>query len=110
MKKPKVFENQIDKKINNNKEVFDSTKEVLEIINSNNGNRNISNTKENENISVLDKITQLLNTSGYIFNVDVLIKTKDNEYNTHIASVINNHIITLDNDIINIDDVIDIKY
>lgn len=111
VKKPKIFENNIDKKINNNKEVFDSTKEVLEIINSKNEkmlNNNLDN--RNNDISIVDKITQLLNTNGYIFNIDVLIKTKDNEYNTHIASVINNHIITLDNDIINIDDVIDIKF
>ena len=66
--------------------------------------------KDNNDISVVDKITRLLNRNGYIFNVKVLIKTKDTEYNTHIASVINNHIITLDNDIINIDDVIDIVY
>lgn len=107
-KKPKVFENQIDKKINNNKVVFDSTKEVLEIINSNK-EKKIKN-EDNRNIPIVDKITKLLNTNGYIFNIDVLIKTKDNEYNTHIASVINNHIITLDNDIINIDDVIDIIF
>ena len=107
-KKPKVFENQIDKRINNNKEVFDSSKEEIEIIDKKEEkklNKNI-----NDNRDVVDKITELLNTNGYVFNINVLIKTKDNEYNTHIASVINNHIITLDNDIINLDDVIDIKY
>lgn len=105
-KKPKIFENQIDKKINNNKEVFDSTKEVLDIINFKDDD-NLEYGSEN---SIIDKITKLLNTNGYIFNIDVLIKTRSKEYQTHIASVINNHIITLDNDIINIDDVIDIEY
>lgn len=108
-KKPKIFENQIDKKINNNKEVFDSTKEILEIINSDRKSIN-GGIINNNDISVLDKITQLINTNGYIFNIGVLIKTKDNQYNTHIASVINNHIITLDNDIINIEDIIDIEF
>ena len=108
-KKPKIFENQIDKKINNNKEVFDSTREILEIINSDRKSIN-GGIINNNDISVLDKITQLINTNGYIFNIGVLIKTKDNQYNTHIASVINNHIITLDNDIINIEDIIDIEF
>lgn len=110
-KKPKIFENKIDKKISNNKEVFDSSKDDIEIINQESnlkGNSRSNNYDKDTNI--IDKITRLLNTNGYIFNVNVLIKTKDGEYNTHIASVINNHIITLDNDIINLDDVIDIKY
>mgnify|MGYP003308967565 CR=1 FL=1 len=104
VKKPKIFENKIDKDIRNNKSVFDSSKEEVRII------KKEELIKDNNDISVVDKITRLLNRNGYIFNVKVLIKTKDTEYNTHIASVINNHIITLDNDIINIDDVIDIVY
>ena len=104
VKKPKIFENKIDKDIRNNKSVFDSSKEEVRII------KKEELLKDNNDISVVDKITRLLNRNGYIFNVKVLIKTKDTEYNTHIASVINNHIITLDNDIINIDDVIDIVY
>ena len=110
VKKPKVFENQIDKNIRNNKEVFDSSKDEIEIIDTIT-EKNSNNVNEvNNNLSIVDKITQLLNRNGYIFNVKVSIKTKDSEYNTHIASVINNHIITLDNDIINIDDIIDINY
>lgn len=104
-KKPKVFENEIDKSIRNNKEVFDSTKEEMEFIPE---KEEIGSSESNG--SVVDKITRLLNRNGYIFNVDVLIITRDGQFKTHIASVINNHIITLDNDIINIDDVIDIKY
>lgn len=107
VKKPKVFENEINHKINNNKEVFDSSKEDDELIDS---NIELINNDVNQNNSVIDKITNLLNTNGYVFNINVLIKTKDREYDTHIASVINNHIITLDNDIINLDDVIDINY
>ena len=107
-KKPKVFENQIDKNIKNNKVVFDSSKEDENII-LEKDSRNIDS-NNNKNISVVDKITQLLNRNGYIFNVLVTIITRDGEYKTHIASVVNNHIITLDNDIINIDSIIDIKY
>ena len=108
-KKPKVFANEINKNIRNNKVIYDSSKndnvilEKLELIKQKKESVNNSN-------KTLDKIKDLLDREGYIFNVDVLIKTNNKEYQTHIASVINNHIITLDNDIINIDDVIDIKY
>ena len=101
MKKPKVFANRIDKNINNNQTVFDSSKDDFEII---------EDLKLEGNESVIDKIKNLLNDKGYIFNKDVTIKTQDKKYNTHIATIVNNHIITLDNDIINIDDIIDIKY
>lgn len=110
MQKPKIFENKIDKLIRNNKEMFDSSKEIIDLINSNESEKINNKVSKEANTNVIDKITNLLNTNGYIFNISVSIKTKDKEYNTHIASVINNHIITLDNDIINIDDVIDIEY
>lgn len=100
-KRPKVFANKIDKMIKNNREVFDSSVEEFKKLKKDN---------MDDNLNISDKITCLLNRDGYIFNVDVLIVTKDNEYKTHIASIVNNHIITLDNDIISIDDVIDIKY
>ena len=107
-KKPKVFENEFDKPIKNNKIVFDSTKEdeKEEYLENNNSVGNIDVSNE----TVVDKITQLMNRNGYIFNVLVTIVTRDGEFKTHIASVINNHVITLDNDIINISDIIDIKY
>lgn len=100
MKKPKIFANKIEKNINNNREIFDSSKDNLEI------------TKPEiiEDLSVIDKIQNLLNEPGYIFNKEVTIKTTDKEYITHIATIVNNHVITLDNDIINIDDILNIKY
>ena len=104
-KKPKVFENEINKNIHNNKEVFDSAKEEFEIREE---KEEVHDGQDNS--SVVDKITRLLNRNGYIFNVDVLIITRDGQFKTHIASVVNNHIITLDNDVINIDDVVDIRY
>lgn len=110
-KKPKVYENEINKNIRNNKIVFDSSKEKVEneITMERKEDVKLYN-KNNDDLSVIDKITRLLNREGYIFNVNVSIITKDEVLNTHIASIMNNHIITLDNDIINIDDIIDIKY
>lgn len=107
MKKNKVFVNKIKKRIGNNQSYYDigdisnnhiEIKKDYELINN-----------ENESLSVLEKINNLLNRNGYVFNVDVKIITYNNkEYLTRIAGKVNNHLITLDNDIININDIKDI--
>lgn len=96
MKKEKIFANNITDKIGNNQSscIVDKNDE-LGIINE-------------EKID--DKLNRLFNTNGYIFNVDVKIITLDKTYNTKIASRVGNNLITLDNDIINIDDIKDIVF
>jgi len=100
MKKlPKVFKNDI-KNIHNNKKVFDSTKD---------NNIEISNKKEDIK-SVKDKVKDLLKDNNYIFNKEVILVYKDKDLLCNIAGIVNNHIITMDNEIIKISDLIDIKY
>lgn len=113
MKKPKVFANPIDKKINNNQkfcETDNMINEFGELLNERSSD-NYLYEEENDyhNLTVLEKIDKLLNRNGYIFNVDVEIVTKDKKYQTKIAGKVNNHIITLDNNIININDIIELK-
>ena len=98
MKKEKIYVNKINKKIDNNQSYCDVLHEK----------ENIS--KNNSKLSVDDKLKQLFNINGYIFNVNVEIITSDKTYHTKIAGKVNNHIITLDNDIINIDDIKDIVF
>lgn len=114
MKKPKVFANPIDKKINNNQEFFEannSIDNITELLSEKVIEENYLYQQENDyqNLTVLEKIDKLLNRNGYIFNVEVKIITKEKKYQTKIAGKVNNHIITLDNDIININDIIDLK-
>lgn len=108
MKKPKVYANPIDKKIKNNQELFDSElyidNQSLEL-----RSKTFNETDDYKNLTVLEKIEKLLNRNGYIFNVDVSIITKEKKYNTKIAGKVNNHLITLDNDIININDIIELE-
>ena len=67
--------------------------------------------KENDSKkSVSEKLEQLFNTNGYIFNVSVKIITNNKTYDTKIAGKVNNHLITLDNNIININDIKDIIF
>ena len=98
MKKNKIFVNKINKSINNNQKYCDVLEETEEV-------NNIDN-----NLSVEDKLDKLFNSSGYVFNTNVKIITSDKIYKTKIAGKVNNHVITLDNDIIDISSIKDIIY
>jgi len=94
MKKNKVFVNKINDHIGNNQSVCKVNEDVI----------------IDEKINVEEKLNQLFNTNGYIFNVRVKIITDNKTYDTKIASQVGNSIITLDNDIININDIKDIIF
>ena len=98
----KIYVNKITKRINNNQNFC----EIQEL------NNNTTNIKENINNDSLikEKLNNLFNINGYIFNKNVEIITKNKKYSTKIAGKVNNYIITLDNDIINISDIMDINY
>ena len=100
MKKNKIFINRINKKINNNQ------KEVDIRINNLNTIEKIKN--NDDNLKVEEKLKKIFERNGYTFNVDVKIITNQKDYDTKIAGKVNDHIITLDNDIININDIKDI--
>ena len=109
MKKlPKVYQNESLNNIKNNKKVFDSLKDK-NIVNNNDNNKL---TKKNDNsiLTVKDKIKNLINDNNYIFNKEVTLIFNDYDKTCHIAGVVNNHIITMDNEIIKISDLKDIKY
>ncbi len=61
------------------------------------------------NLEVNNVIDNIFNTTGYAFNIKVIIETKDKLYNTSLIAKRNGYILTLDNDRINIDDIISIK-
>ena len=103
MKKlPKIYQGELSK-IHNNKEVFDSLKD---------NNTEIKQVKVNKNydkLSVRDKIKELINQNSYIFNTKVIINVDNEDKECQIAGVVNNHIITMDNEIISIERIKDIK-
>ena len=106
MKKlPKIYQNEL-KKVKNNKEVFDSLKE-----NSSREFKEIVEEREYvlDNLSVKEKIRNLIKQNNYIFNTKVILVFTDHEMECEIAGVVNNHIITMDNKIIKIDLLQDIK-
>lgn len=75
-----------------------------------NNNKNISyvrnNTlKQESKIDILSKIDSLFKSTRYIFNIGVIIKTKDRVYDTKIMSRNNNSLLTVDDEVIPIKDI-----
>ena len=93
---PKVFHNKIDKKIENNRNVFYSN------------NSYNDNTKTNTR-SILQKINEIFSSPNYVYKANVEITLKDKKVTKRIIGRNKNYIITMDNDLIPIADIIDIK-
>lgn len=103
-KLPRIFRNDIDKKINNNRVVYYASE--------NNEEDFFFSTKERERkedaINIDDKINQIFKPGHHSFNVGVKIITKEKTYDTKIAGKVRDCLITLDNDVIRISDILDI--
>ena len=96
-KLPKVFANPITNKINNNKTIYYSS----------NTKKEISPSKTFESIE--SKINKLFKSSKYVYKVDVEIETLTGIDNYKIIGKIKDNLITLDNKLIPISTIIDIK-
>ena len=110
MKKlPKIFQNELGNNVKNNKKVYDSLKDnddkVIE-----KEKKVIKKENDKKILTVKEKIKELIKGNNYIFNTKVTLVFEDKELECNIAGVVNNHIITMDNEIIKIDDLKDIKY
>ena len=95
MKKKKIYVNKILKELNNNQTSCEVKSNFASL--------------EDNSISIEEKINKLFNTDGYVFNKSVEITTSNKKYNTKVAALLNNHLITMDNDIIDISCIKDIK-
>ena len=108
MKKlPRIYQNELNKKINNNKKVFDGLKEEVTLVE---GDRKIEEVNSKyDKLTVHEKLQELINQSSYIFNTPVILVFETREEKCQIAGVVNNHIITMDNKIVKINELRDIK-
>lgn len=92
MKKlPEIYKNEINKNISNNKKYC-----------------YLKNEQEKEE-NINEKLEKIFNGMGYSYNIPVTIKTTSKEYNTSLVSKTKNNLITLDNDIIKIDEIISLE-
>lgn len=59
--------------------------------------------------SIDDVITEVFSTLGYSYNIPLEIKTKNKTYNTSLIAKNKDRIITIDNEIIQLSEIISIK-
>ena len=90
-----LFVNKFDKEFRNNEKVFYSR--------GNNINR------EFEKVDVRKKINDIFRSNDFIYKADVVINLRDRKLNTTIIARNNSSLITMDNEIIKISDILDIK-
>ena len=98
MKKlPDLFTNTFDKKIDNNEE-------YITIKNNN------TDTKKYTKYEILKKIDNIFKSTDYIYKTKVNITLKDGVIKRKIIGKNAVHLITIDNELIPIGDIIDIKF
>ena len=100
-KLPKVFANKIDKELNNNETVYYNKNEERKI------------EEKDPLTSVLtvnQKINQIFSSARYVYKADVIITTKNGKMNKRIIGRNRNELITMDNEVINVNDILDIEF
>ena len=99
MKKiPKIFKPNIERQINNNRNVYYS------FIEEKVDNYRLNEKKED----VIDTLNRLIKENAYVFNKRVLIQNNFKTFDTKIAGKIGNDVVTIDGDSININDIVEI--
>lgn len=101
-KLPKVFANKIEKTINNNSKIYNSTSETDEKKPEIQNNNKVEKT-------ILKKINEIMNSKKYIYKIPVKININGNEKITKIIGKNKTNIITIDNEIIKIEEINDIE-
>ena len=95
---PKVFQNIVDKNFNNNETVFYSDS----------FQSNKTKDKKNEK-NIVQKINSIFASPNYMYMANVEITLKDKVVNKRIIGRNKNYIITMDNELIPITDIVDIN-
>jgi len=96
-KLPNIYKNDLTRKSDNNEELYYSFDNI----------ENKEEIKEEKNI--LQKINSIFTSSNYIYKADVEIKLKDKIVNKRVIGKNKTHLITIDNELIPISDILDIK-
>ena len=108
-KLPRVFANPLDHKIENNKEVFYSQNEGgTEIIASETIKESSPKFSSLREKSVNQKIQDIFNSKSYVYKADVKIKLKSGIVEKKIVGKNQRYLITMDNEKIPLEDILDI--
>ena len=100
-KLPKVFANKIDKELKNNETIY---------YNKNEERKKKKKESLSSILTVNQKINQIFSSTRYVYKADVIITTKNGKMNKRIIGRNRNELITMDNEVINVNDIIDIEF
>lgn len=90
-----LFVNKFDKEFKNNEKVFYS--------------KNNSIDRSIEKVDVLKKINEIFRSNDFVYKADVVITLENRKINTTIIARNNSSLITMDNEVIKINEILDIK-
>ncbi len=119
-KLPGVFANKVEKPVGNNKKVFYSSHNDVESAGVNSDaidNRRTGSTlsaaiekaKSAGTPNINQKINSIFNSSNYIYKADVVLTTRDGKISKRIVGKNSIHLITMENELIPISEIIDIE-
>ena len=94
---PKVFRNNINKKLSNNNKVYYSS------------DRNYKTEEVKDNKTILQKINEIFSSPNYVYKANVEITLKDKKFTKRIIGRNKDFIITMDNTLIPVSEIVDIK-
>ena len=101
---PKMYQNKITKKINNDQKIYSS----IENKNNNSISKLPKNNTINNRYNIEQKIYNIFNSPDYIYKVDVTIITDTGTTEKRIVGKNRTNLITIDNEYIPISSIIDI--
>lgn len=94
---PKVFKNSVDKTFTNNRNVYYSSDRATKSLDS------------TDSKTVLQKINEIFSSPNYVYKANVEITLKDKKVTKRIIGRNKNYIITMDNTLIPVNEILDIK-
>ncbi len=106
-KLPGIYANKIDKKLNNNECVYYSDSKKGDNVVNKSKEKNIIN---KSTLNINQKINNIFNSNKYVYKADVLITTKDGKITKKIIGQNKTHLITMENELIPISDILDIDF
>lgn len=97
MNLPNIFQNKNIKVLNNQQDLFYG--------------KDVNNTKESKNShnDIRSDIKKLFTSKNYVYKLECIITTKNKTINTFIIGQTNSHLITINNELIPIKDILEIK-
>lgn len=105
-KKPNLFVNKIEKNFDNNDRIFYSCSDSDYDVKKSLLEKEIKRKSNNLN----KKINSIFTSSNYVYKAEVIIKFKDKEVVKKIVGKNQKHLITMDNELIPISEIIDIYF